>query len=270
MKDLAIDIGDPADAAASTARQAPPLTVLIQANLAPVRPDKRVRAVALGLALIAHAAVLYVLAHEPEEEMAGSGGQQIDAISVTIVSSKRPRSRGNRTGRSRSLPRPRIRSRPPTELPTASRPPPPSSARRRRRRRSREEKNPEEEPIRTAEAIFEVPKEAQRQRKQEAAAPAGGGAEARSDTASDAKASAPAAASAGAAREYARNVAEALRKTRPKSAGGLGTVRVKFTIAADGERRLRRDCQVERQHEARRHRARGGAADQVPDAASRA
>jgi hypothetical protein len=43
-----------------------------------------------------------------------------------------------------------------------------------------------------------------------------------------------AAASSGAAREYARNVAEALRKTRPKSVGGLGTVRVKFTIAEDG------------------------------------
>ena len=79
-----------------------------------------------------------------------------------------------------------------------------------------------------------MPKEAQRQRKQEAAAPAGGGAEARSDTASDAKASAPAAATAGAAREYSRNVAEALRKTRPKAVREFGTVRVKFRIAEDG------------------------------------
>ena len=35
-------------------------------------------------------------------------------------------------------------------------------------------------------------------------------------------------------REYARYVAQALAKTKPKGCGGLGTVRVKFVIAGDG------------------------------------
>ncbi len=232
MKDLAIAIDHPADAAASTAEPAPPLVVPIRANLAPVRRDKRVRVVALGLALLAHAAVLYVLAHEPEREMAGSGGQQIDAISVTIVSSNLLELRKSEQSQPiapAAADMVEANDGTPDREPTAA-------AEQREEKKAKEEprvKNPLEEPIHTAEAIFEVPKEA-RQRKQEAAAPAGGGSEARSDTASDAKASAPAAASAGAAREYSRNVVEALRKTRPKSSAGLGTVRVKFKIDEDG------------------------------------
>ena len=94
-----------------------------------------------------------------------------------------------------------------------------------------EEKKRPEEPERTAEAIFEVPKEAQPQRKQEAAA---GGSAARSDTPTQASASGVAAASAGAIREYARYVSQALSKTKPKGTGGVGTAMIKFVIAADG------------------------------------
>ena len=82
--------------------------------------------------------------------------------------------------------------------------------------------------------MLEVPHEAQHQKKQESAAPAAGGDAARSETASIAITSAPAAASPGAVREYARYVAQALAKTKPKGSGGLGTVRVKFVIAGDG------------------------------------
>jgi TonB family protein len=233
VKDFAIAIDQPADAAASAAAPAPPLAAPVRANLAPVRSDKRVRAVALGLALMAHATVLYVLAHEPERDIAGSGGQQIDAISVTIVSSSLLESRQadqSQPNTPAAADMVEANDGTPDREPTAA-------AEQREEKKAKEEpreRNPVEEPIRTAEVIFEVPKEAQRQHKQDAAAPAGGGAQARSDTAGDVKASAPAAATAGAAREYSRNVVEALRKTRPKAVREFGTVRVKFRIAEDG------------------------------------
>ena len=206
----------------------------MQANLVSVTTDKRVRAVALGLALMAHAAVLYVLAREPDEAMAGGGGQQIDAISVTIVSSNVLELRDL------SQLQPIAPAAADTVEATDGTPDsaPTVAAEQREEKKEkeepREERKREEEPVRTAEAIFEVPKEAQPQRKQEAAAPAAGGSAARSDTPTHAKASGPAAASAGAVREYARYVSQALSKTRPKGAGGLGTVRIKFVIAADG------------------------------------
>jgi TonB family protein len=90
--------------------------------------------------------------------------------------------------------------------------------------------------LREAEAVLEVPREARHeQKKQVAAAPAAGGEAARSETASEARSRASAAASPGAVREYARYVAQALAKTKPKRLGGHGTVRVQFVIAVDGE-----------------------------------
>jgi protein TonB len=194
------------------------------------------RSVALGLALIAHAAVLYALAREPDVLMAGGGGQQIDAISVTIVSSKILESR--ELDRSQS-------SAPAAAATVEANDGAPESApavatQQREENKEKEEdrkeqKPPREEPVRAAEAIFEVPKETQRQTKQQsAAAPATGGVSARGDAATPAKASGPAAASPGAVREYARYVSQALGKTKPRGAGGLGTVRIKFVIAADG------------------------------------
>ena len=233
MKDLAIEIEHPAGASASTGQQVAPLAVPVQANLASMSADKLARAVALGLALIAHATVLYVLAREPDEAMAGGGGQQIDAISVTIVSSNVLESREvDRAQPSAPAAADSVEATDGT--PDSS----PAIAAEQREEKTekeepREEKKREEEPVRTAEAIFEVPKEAHPQRKQEAAAPAGGGV-ARSDTPTHTNASGLAAASAGAVREYARYVSQALSKTRPKGAGGLGTVKIKFVIAADG------------------------------------
>jgi protein TonB len=234
VKDIAIAIDHPADAAASTAERAPPLVAPVQASLAPAKPEKRVRVVALGLALLAHAAVLYALAREPDLDIAGGGGQQVDAISVTIVSSNVLESRElDRTQPSAPAAADSVEA---TDgIPDSS----PAVAAEQREEKSekeepREEKKREEERARTAEAIFEVPKEAQPQRKQEAAAPAAGGGAARSDTPTHTNASSLAAASAGAVREYARYVSQALSKTRPKGAGGLGTVRIKFVIAANG------------------------------------
>ena len=232
MKDFAIDIGPPAGPVVAPAPAAPPLTAPIRANLAPAASHKRLRAVALGLALMAHAAVLYALSRE--RDVAGRGGQLIDTISVTIVSSSLLDTRQPDLAQPDA---PAVSHAveatdgiPNQEAKTA--------AERQEEKKGEEEprqKTPLEEPVRTAEAIFEVPKETQRQRKQEAAAPAGGGGAALSDAPTNANTSAPVAASVGAVREYGRNVVETLRKTKPKAVGELGTVRVKFTITADGD-----------------------------------
>ena len=231
MKDPAVHVGRPTGTAAAPLRQAGPVTASSRATPIPVTGDKLVRAVALGLALLAHAAVLYALAREPDD--VGGGGQQLDAISVTIVSSNLLESREV----DRSQPSAPAGS----DMVDAAEGAPVSEAKvaaeRREEKKSKEEpqeeRRPQEEPIRAAQAIFEMPRQAETQRKQEAAAPAGAAA-ARSDTPNKAEAKAPAAASAGAVLEYSRNVVQALRKTRPKSVGGSGTVRVKFKIAADG------------------------------------
>ena len=221
----------------------------------PTEADRRVWAAALGLALMAHAAVLYAMAREPDDDIGGrrraadrchqrDDGQLRRAriARAGAAAAGRCRRRGHgREHRRRSRER-RRGSRGAArgeegaaggaegDSPRRSRSARPTPCSRCRRRRST-------------------------QRKQESAAPAAGGDAARSDTASDAKASAPAAASPGAVREYARYVAQALAKTKPKGVGrarhGAGQVRDR------GRRRAghRRDRQVERQPQARRHRA---------------
>jgi periplasmic protein TonB len=182
---------------------------------------------------VAHAAILYAVARQPDEAMAGGGAQQIDAISVTMVSSNVLESRETE----RPQPAPAAAA---ASVESTDGAPDSTAAVATEQREEKKEKpeelneKPKEEPIREADAVLEVPQEAQRQKKQESAAPAAGGDAARSDAASDAKTSAQAAASPGAVREYARYVAQALAKTKPKGVGGLGTVRVRFVIAVDG------------------------------------
>src|SRR5258708_6720591 len=67
----------------------PPVT-LASVQRSPPRPDRagrRLWAASLAIALMAHAAVLYAMTRERDESLAGGGGQLIDAISVTMVSS---------------------------------------------------------------------------------------------------------------------------------------------------------------------------------------
>ena len=85
VKDFAIEIGHPASTAVAPVAEPPPLAAPVRVTCGPVATGKRLRAVALGLALMAHAAVLYALSRE--RDVAGRGGQLIDTISVTIVSS---------------------------------------------------------------------------------------------------------------------------------------------------------------------------------------
>ena len=225
-----------AAAASGTTEGSAPLTSTHWSPRPPKASDRASRslwALALGTALMAHAAVLYVMAREPDESMAGGGGQQIDAIGVTIVSSNVLESRELE----QPQPAPAAAAAPVESTDGAPESAAAPAAEQRKEQKEPPEElkeRPKDEPVREADAVLEVPKEAPPQKKQESAAPAAGGNAARSDAASDAKTSAPAAASPGAVREYSRYVAQALAKTKPKGVGGLGTVRVKFVIAGDG------------------------------------
>jgi protein TonB len=196
------------------------------------RASRLLWAAALSLALMGHAAVLYAMARAPDESLAGGGGQQVDAISVTMVSSNVLESRELELQQPATAAAASVES---TDGAPASTAAAAAEQREERKEPAQEPKEkPKDEPVREADAMLEVPKEAQPQKKQESASPAAGGSAARSDSPSDAKASAPAAASPGAVREYARYVAQALAKTKPKGVGGLGSAQVRFVIAGDG------------------------------------
>lgn len=223
----ATNVDEPRHAGRDVAhRLAPPV------RLGPVRmgqapqPPSRLRAGALVLALAAHATLLYALALEPADLMAGGGGQ-LDAISVTIVSSAVLESRDV------------DRIQPPAPAAAAaveahdggpdstSAPPQPEQ------KQERQEEQQQQEPPVQAEAIMPMPPKTQEQNRTEAAAPAGG-VPARGDAPKAMKQSGPAAASAGAVREYARYVSQALARTKPKGVGGLGTVKIKLVILPSG------------------------------------
>jgi protein TonB len=187
---------------------------------------------ALAIAFTAHAAVLYAVAREAAESLAGGGGQVVDAISVTMIDSNVLESRAPE--RTQPAPAAAAASVESTDgVPESIA----AAAEQREERKEQPEEpkeRPKDEPIREADAVLEVPHEARQQQKQENAAPAAGGAASLSNTASDAKASAPAAASPGAVREYGRYVAQALAKEKPKGTGIVGTTLVRFVIAGDG------------------------------------
>jgi TonB family protein len=181
---------------------------------------------AIAIVLTAHAAALYAMTREPDDLYAGSGGQVIDAISVTMVASDVLEARDQ----------------PPTPTPSSAAASvdttdgTPAVQREEKKEEKEETKEkPREEPVREAEAVIEVPQEKQQQEKQVAAVSAEGGETARSERATESAANAAAAASPGVAREYSRYVTQALAKTKPKGTGTLGTVRVKLTIAANGD-----------------------------------
>jgi protein TonB len=169
------------------------------------------------------------LLREPAELAAGGGGTQLDAISVTLVSSS--------VLEARTLDR---------LQPTASAAAvaveaddgADSTARvsghlRENRHEVEDEAKTTQDTERTTEAAFEVSRAAQDARLEVSTAPRGGAA-ARGDAVQRAKASAPAAAGAGVAREYARHVSLALNKAKPKSAAARGTAKIRFVISPTG------------------------------------
>src|SRR5262245_41609781 len=88
VKDLAIDSDDGTAAVDAYRAPVPALAAPVRLRLGAATADNRLPLAALVLAVMAHAAILYVLAREPDEAMLGAGGHEIDAISVTLVDSK--------------------------------------------------------------------------------------------------------------------------------------------------------------------------------------
>jgi TonB family protein len=182
----------------------------------------------LAAAIALTAIIAFIFTLGPDEFAAGGGGQKIDAISVTIVSSN--------VLESREVDRTLAAA--PASASNVDRndgaPDSAPAAEQREQKERKDELKKFEEPVRAVEALSEVPLQAKRQQKQESAAAASGGDAVRSETRSETKTSAPAAASAGALREYARYVALALTKSKPRGAGVVGTARIKFVIGPDG------------------------------------
>jgi protein TonB len=192
---------------------------------------------ALGLAVAAHAGLLYGLLREPADELAGGGGR-LEAISVTIVNSTAFESRDVDPV---APPAPAAAEAVEVKDGAAEA----ASAMLQPKQAERQEKQAEQAramDLAPIAAIAEVSKEAEKdpqkeakEDRKEASTPFSiGGLAARGDAVSPAKQSAPAAASPGAMREYARYVAQALAKARPKGVGGHGTVKVKLAISPGG------------------------------------
>jgi TonB family protein len=215
------------------------LAVLERASGAPAGASWAVRLVAFTLAVAAHAGLLYMLAREPEDAMAGGQGRVLDASSVTVVASTVLESLDpNRTlpvapaaaaaveaneGASEAAAAEKQRARKTEEAKT-------------RHEEEHAEQKPPPEPAR-AEAVIE----AASARKQppaepEAAGKAKGGAVALGDAAAGVRPSGVAAASPGAVREYGNHVRQALGRTRPRKgvAGLHASVMVEFVISGRG------------------------------------
>jgi protein TonB len=183
------------------------------------------------LALAAHAGLIYALTRVPNPDMDGLGGRLVDAISVTIVSSQALESREADAARPSAAAAEVAR----VEDVDGAAPLPPA---REARPGDDAEKQGETkevvvvEPVPPVEAITEVPAEPER-KKQEAAAPPAGGVSARGDADTPPQ-SAAAGTSAGIARDYSRQVAMVLSRTKPRTAHEAGAVEVEFRIGPDG------------------------------------
>ena len=184
---------------------------------------------ALAAALAAHAALLYALAADPDDSLAGGGGQQLDAISVTLVDSAVLEAREASIAQP---PAPAAAAPIETDDGSAESQPAPL----REKKEAAEDKQAPAEPAQ-ADAVVPLPPEKLKQEpKQEASTPApAGGVASRGDTPTPVPPqAAPAAASAGAVREYARYVSQALAKSRPRGTGTFGTVRIRLVVSPSG------------------------------------
>ena len=187
----------------------------------------RLHLAALALALSAHAALLYALAWPAADALAGARGQQLDAISVTIVS---PSALESLTQDAVQQPAPLAAGTVEANEGTIETPPAPPQQDQ-EKETAKQETTPE--PAESA-AIIPTPREEQKQdRKQSIPVPVGG-VTSRGNASTTESHRAPTAASAGAIREYARYVAQALAKARPKGLGTVGTVKVKLVVAPGG------------------------------------
>jgi periplasmic protein TonB len=183
---------------------------------------------ALATALAAHAVLFYALARAPGDTLAGGGGQQLDAISVTLVNSSVLEAR---EPISTAPPAPAAAAPIETDDGSAQSTPAPE-----RKKKEAAEETPAIPAPSQADAVLPLPPENMQEERQEAstAAPAGGAAARGDAPASHSPRTAPAAASPGAVREYARYVSQALARSRPRGSGAFGTVRIRLVIAQGG------------------------------------
>jgi protein TonB len=200
------------------------------------------RLAALGAALAAHAGLLYLLMRMPADDLAGGGGQ-LEAISVTIVSSAALDARDvNPVSPPLPAASTAVDAKDGAVEATPEAPQPQQEEQIKQAERAEVPDRPA--PVTAiVEAPMEVPREAETEARKEArqddrketgTAAAAGGAPARGEADAPDRPSVAAAASPGAMREYARYVAQALAKARPKGTGSTGTVRIKLAIARGG------------------------------------
>jgi periplasmic protein TonB len=185
--------------------------------------------VPLVLAVAAHTALLVAIARGPNDGTVGGGGQQLDAISVTLVNSGALEAREPNVAQP---PSPAAPAPVETEDGSAKR----EAALPREKKEATEEKQSPPEPVQATAPVPLPPEKLEQDRQEEARAPAAaGGIAVRGDAPTAlAPQSAPAAASPGAVREYARYVSQALAKGKPRGFGALGTVRVRLVISPRG------------------------------------
>jgi periplasmic protein TonB len=225
---LVSDQDIPADAA--TDSQFSVVTVPSPLEVAPLSVTSAPLACGLALALAAHAAILFLVLRAPPDFAAGAGGQLLDAINITLVSSDVLESREADRARSSAAAAAAVESHEgsPNSAPAAAQPKAGKDL-------DEREKTSRQEPETAPDAVLEATAEARKSKRAEAdAAPLGADA-ARGSASVPTPASAPAAASPGVVREYANYVGQALAKTKPKGIGNLGIVRVKFVIAPSGQ-----------------------------------
>jgi protein TonB len=196
--------------------------------LGAAKPAGRLPLAALAAALAAHAALLGALAGSTDDGLAGGGGHQLDAISVTLVNSPVLEARET------SILQPPIAAAAAaieaTEGAADS-----AAAPEREKAEAAEDKEAVPEPAQAGAVVMVPPKEKPEERQEaSSAAPAGSVAARGEEPASTTPQSAPAGASPGAVREYARYVSQALARSKPKGLGALGTVRIRLVVAQDG------------------------------------
>jgi len=162
VAELAVDVNHEAVQLPPLPAQVVPLQAPIEVGRpgvgASARADRLRWAVALGLAVAAHAVLLAFLLRAPDDVMAGGGGEQIESISVSIVSSNVLESTAERV---QPVAQAAAASVGATEGPPESSPAPAAERHETRteekERPETEVKKPQEDPSVADEAIVEVP-----------------------------------------------------------------------------------------------------------------
>ena len=199
--------------------------------------------VAVMIASLMHVTLLYALTRQGHEYgPAGAGGVELDAISVEVelVPSRALQSRADTAAPASGVASTLAPNEGGPEM-RRTRAQKPDTARA-EQEKEQTTAHPQEmpaleaEPPRQPSEDPERPVEPRKRAAPDAPPPmAAGGTAAHADTSDHQAVQGAAAASAGAMRAYASRVMQALNKSKPKSAGVRGTVRISFALLSDGQ-----------------------------------